>query len=121
MGVFQRIGSWVKNLGGRRTEPASPMLPPTFAPTTPRDVINDAQAYGVAIVPATVAPGAWYWQAVRVHHLTPEENGGNHHIYLDILDPATAPDPGSMGGRVFGAARVSPGKAANRSSRLTSR
>ena len=103
MGVFQRIGSWVKNLGGRRTEPASPMLSPTFAPATPRDIINDAQAYGVAIVPATVAPGAWYWQAVRVHHLTPEENGGRHHIYLDILDPATAPDPGSMGGRVFGA------------------
>ena len=103
MGVFQRIGSWVKNLGGRRTEPASPTLSPTFAPTTPRDVLNDAQAYGVAIVPATVAPGAWYWQAVRVHHLTPEENSGNHHIYLDILDPATAPDPGSIGGRVFGA------------------
>jgi hypothetical protein len=103
MGVFQRIGSWVKNLGGRRTELASPILSPTFAPTTPREVINDAQAYGVAIVPATVAPGAWYWQAARVHHLTPEENSGNHHIYLDILDPATAPDPGSMGGRVFGA------------------
>jgi hypothetical protein len=103
MGVFQRIGSWVKNLGGRRTEPASPMLSPTLANTAPRDVINDAQAYGVAIVPATVALGAWYWQAVRVHHLTPEENSGNHHIYLDILDPATAPDPGSMGGRVFGA------------------
>jgi hypothetical protein len=103
MSVFQRIGSWIKNLGGRRKEPASPTLSPTFAPTTPRDVLNDAQAYGVAIAPATVAPGAWYWQAVRVHHLTPEENSGNHHIYLDILDPATAPDPGSMGGRVFGA------------------
>jgi hypothetical protein len=78
-------------------------LLPTFALTAPHDVINDAQGYGVAIVPAAVAPGAWYWQAVRVHHLTPEENGGNHHIYLDILDPTTAPDPGSFGGRVFGA------------------
>jgi hypothetical protein len=107
MGVFQRLGNWVRNLGGRRAEPASPTLSPTVAFTAPRDVINDAQAYGVAIVPATVALGAWYWQAVRVHHLTPAENNGNHHIYLDMLDPATAPDPGSLGGRVFGAhARV---------------
>ena len=103
MGVFQHIGSWIKNLGGRRTEPVSPTLSPTIALTAPRDVINDAQGYGVAIVPATAAPGAWYWQAVRVHHLAPAENGGNHHIYLDSLDPATAPNPGSMGGRVFGA------------------
>ena len=103
MSVFQRIGSWIKNLGGRRKEPASPTLSPTFALTAPRDVINDAQGYGVAIVSATAAPGAWYWQAVRVHHLTPEENSGNHHIYLDILDPAAAPDPGTMGGRVFSA------------------
>jgi hypothetical protein len=103
MGVFQRVGSWVKNLGGRREEPPSPSLSPTNASFAPRDAINDAQGYGVAIVPATVAPGAWYWQAVRVHHLTPAENGGNHHLYLDILDPATAPDPGSLGGRVYGA------------------
>ena len=103
MGVFQRIGNWVKKLGGRQTESASPTLFPTTALTAPRDVSNDAQGYGVAIVPATVAPGAWYWQAVRVHHLTPAENGGNHHLYLDMLDPATAPDPGSLGGRVYGA------------------
>jgi hypothetical protein len=103
MGVFQRIGNWVKNLGGRQTESASPTLSPTFALTAPRDVINDAQGYGVVIVPATAAPGAWYWQAVRVHHLTRAENDGNHHIYLDILDPSTAPDPGSVGGRIFGA------------------
>jgi len=103
MSVFQRIGSWIRNLGGRRQEPPSPTLSPTFALTAPREVINDAQGYGVAIVPATAAPGAWYWQAVRVHHLTPAENSGNHHLYLDILDPATAPDPGSLGGRVYGA------------------
>jgi len=103
MSVFQRIGSWIRNLGGRRQEPPSPTLSPTFALTAPREVINDAQGYGVAIMPATAAPGAWYWQAVRVHHLTPAENSGNHHLYLDILDPATAPDPGSLGGRVYGA------------------
>jgi hypothetical protein len=66
--------------------------------TGPQEVVNDALGYGVNIVPATVSPGGWYWQAVRVHHLTPEENGGNHHIYLDVLDPS-----GPTGQRVFGA------------------
>ncbi len=54
----------------------------------PREVVNDATGYGVQIQPANVVSGAWYWQAVRVHHLTPQENGGNHHIYLDVLDSA---------------------------------
>ena len=103
MGVFQRIKNWFGGLRGRQAEPASTALGSALALTAPREVSNDAQGYGVAIVPAAVLPGAWYWQAVRVHHLTPEENSGNHHIYLDILDPATAPDPGTMGGRVFGA------------------
>ena len=103
MSLVQRIGSWVKNLVGRNTENGSPILPTEAVSTAPHDVVNDAQGYGVAIVPATVAPGAWYWQAVRVHHLTPAENGGSHHIFLDILDPATAPNPGAPGGRVFGA------------------
>ncbi|MBC8448821.1 MAG: carboxypeptidase regulatory-like domain-containing protein, partial [Chloroflexi bacterium] len=47
---------------------------------------NDAEAYGVAIEEAPVEEGQLYWRAVRVHHLTPEENGGKHHIFLDILD-----------------------------------
>jgi hypothetical protein len=48
--------------------------------------INDAEAYGVRIVPATVSPGSQLWRVTRVHHLTPEENGGRHHIFLDVLD-----------------------------------
>ena len=60
---------------------------------------NDAEAYGVSIEEAEVEEGQPYWKAVRVHHLTPEENGGKHHIFLDILDEARE--------RVFGAqARV---------------
>jgi uncharacterized protein (DUF2141 family) len=47
---------------------------------------NDATAYGVSIVEAEVPSGEPYWRAVRVHHLTPAENGGNHHIYFDVLD-----------------------------------
>lgn len=49
---------------------------------------NDAAAYGVSIVEADVPPGETYWRAARVHHLTPTENGGNHHIYFDVLDEA---------------------------------
>lgn len=25
------------------------------------------------------------WRCVLVHHLTPEENGNNHHVYVDVL------------------------------------
>ena len=64
----------------------------------PQEVVNDAASYGVQIQPANVKPGALYWQAVRIHHLTPKENGGNHHIYLDVLDPALGGAP--YGGRV---------------------
>ena len=56
---------------------------------------NDAAAYGAEIEEAAVGEGQPYWRAVRVHHLTPEENGGRHHIFLDVLDEA--------GERLFGA------------------
>lgn len=103
----------------RPTPPTSPSpLPPEGAPPTPGapsplvppkapeedlavsdEVINDAVAYGVSIAVADVPVGATYWRAVRVHHLTPDENHGNHHIFLDALDEA--------GRRVYGArARV---------------
>ncbi len=52
------------------------------------DVINDAEAYGVEIIPAAVEPGQEYWKAIAVHHLTPEENDGLHHIFLDAVDEA---------------------------------
>jgi hypothetical protein len=50
------------------------------------DVINDAEMYGVEIVPAQVEPGQEYWKVIRVHHLTPEENHYRHHIFLDAVD-----------------------------------
>ncbi|MCD6290296.1 MAG: hypothetical protein J7M34_07315 [Anaerolineae bacterium] len=52
------------------------------------DTINDAQAYGVRIVPVKVDPAQSkaVWRVRRVHHLTPEENGGRHHIFIDMLD-----------------------------------
>ena len=56
MGVFQRIRSWLQNSSGRQVESGSPELSPLVASAAPRDAVNDAQGYGVAIVPATVAP-----------------------------------------------------------------
>lgn len=47
--------------------------------------VNEAEAYGVSIEPADVGLGESYWRAVGVRHLTPAENGGNHHIYMDLL------------------------------------
>jgi len=56
---------------------------------------NDALAYGVNIEPVEVPVGEAFWKAVRVHHLTPEENHGNHHIFIDVLD--------EEGQRIYGA------------------
>ncbi|NOZ72001.1 MAG: hypothetical protein GXP38_08810, partial [Chloroflexi bacterium] len=58
------------------------------------DPVNDATTYGVRVVAAEVAHGATYWKAVRVHHLTPEENQGRHHIFVDAID--------EEGNRLFG-------------------
>lgn len=83
---------------GRRETEAEPVR--GAAVTGGRPVVNDAAGYGVQIQAANVAAGAWYWQAVRVHHLTPQENGGNHHIYLDVFDGAAG---SAYGARVNGA------------------
>ena len=50
------------------------------------DTINDATAYDVSVSQAAIAPGTLYWKVVRVHHLTPTENNGKHHIFLDAID-----------------------------------
>lgn len=89
-------------LWGRfKGQPVRGLRAESAAQLAPRDVINDATSYGVQIHTADVAPGTLYWQAVKVHHLTPEENGGNHHIYLDVFDPTLGGEP--YGGRVQGA------------------
>jgi hypothetical protein len=50
------------------------------------EVVNDAVAYGVSIVPAQVVQGETYWKCIKIHHLTPEENVGNHNVFLDVVD-----------------------------------
>jgi hypothetical protein len=58
-------------------------------------IINDAEAYGVSIEPAQVGLGRSYWRVTQVHHLTPQENAGNHHIYVEVLDEYDKPVPGA--------------------------
>ena len=45
---------------------------------------NDAASYGVVINGDDPRPGSY--RCIGVHHLTPSENAGNHHVYLDVLD-----------------------------------
>lgn len=87
MNPFKRIVAFFAGLFGEAEPTPRPVMAgPALARL--QEPVNDAAAYGVTVERATVPPNAWYWQAVRVHHLTPEENGGNHHIYLDVQDPA---------------------------------
>ena len=44
---------------------------------------NNAAAYNVSVEPVKVEPGTRYWRVTRVHHLSPGENNGRHHIYID--------------------------------------
>ena len=48
--------------------------------------INDAAAYDMRLVPATVPEGKTYWKIIGIHHLLPAENVGKHHVYLESLD-----------------------------------
>ncbi len=57
--------------------------------------VNDAADYGVVVRHATVTPGEPYWRVVWVHHLTPEENRGRHHIYVEVLDEEGHRVPGA--------------------------
>lgn len=43
---------------------------------------NDAERYGVTVQRRANAA----MRCIGVHHLTGQENKGNHHIYLDVLD-----------------------------------
>lgn len=53
------------------------------------DAIRQArEIYGVRLIEAEVAPGTTYWKALGVYHLLPQENLGNHHVYLEVLDEA---------------------------------
>lgn len=101
MGLFNNLRGIFRRLFARERLRDRPAITPTVS-AEPRPVMNDAQGYGVAIEPANVAPGGWYWQAVRIHHLTPEENNSRHHILIDLRDPELDVNH-PLGGRVYGA------------------
>src|SRR4051812_13720424 len=50
--------------------------------------VNQAASYGVRTVDAAVPEGATYWRVSSVRHLSPDENRGKHHVYVDALDEA---------------------------------
>src|SRR5262245_33761244 len=49
---------------------------------------SNAAKYGVQVKPISQAnPNATqYWRVVGIHHLTGDENRGNHHAYIDTID-----------------------------------
>jgi hypothetical protein len=59
---------------------------PAIVKSSALEVVNDATAYGVSIVSAQVVKDEIYWKCIKVHHLTPEENLGNHNVFVDVLD-----------------------------------
>ncbi len=102
MSVFKKTGSFLANIFGERTATPAPPAP-IEAVESVRVPTNDAEAFGITIVPAAAAPGVWYYQAVSIHHLTPAENNGNHHLFIDVLDPTRAADKGLRHDRLYGA------------------
>lgn len=78
-----RIFSPLFGSAGSARQAPFPGLPSTRGLDEP---INDAAAYGVAIVEAQPPTGSLYWKVVRVHHLTSEENGFRQHIFFDMAD-----------------------------------
>ncbi len=91
MSWLERLIRWLTGDQPQKDLPEPETAPTREMPNAPaRDVdpANDAGAYGVAITRLNPAPGATFWRVKRVHHLTPDENRGNHHIYLDALDEA---------------------------------
>jgi len=59
-------------------------------------IAPDLDAPWIQIQP--VAGAGLAWRCALIHHLTAAENGGNHHVYVDLLGPSGQPvaDPSAM-------------------------
>ncbi|NLE75279.1 MAG: carboxypeptidase regulatory-like domain-containing protein, partial [Chloroflexi bacterium] len=100
--VLAQGGCTVERLGGDAYEVAcalrgrlelqvwEPLGPPASGPQ------NDAAGYGVRVEPCAVPPGHPFWKVESVHHLTPAENRGCHHLFVDCLDEADERVSGSQ-------------------------
>jgi hypothetical protein len=87
------IAAGAAGAGAAETADSSSGIPTAATAAAP----NDATGYGVTIVQSDAPLGALYWRATLVHHLTPDENHGNHHIFLDALDEHGARVSGARG------------------------
>lgn len=52
--------------------------------------LGNAAAYDVGLAPAVVPAEQHCWRVLGVHHLTPAENRGNRHVFVDIVDETGA-------------------------------
>ncbi|MEM7531594.1 MAG: hypothetical protein AAF639_05435 [Chloroflexota bacterium] len=63
--------------------------------TNPTIILGNAAVDGVQLTQVTaqheLSPGQHYWRALGVHHLTSEENGGDHNVYADLVDEQGQP------------------------------
>lgn len=60
--------------------------PQEETPVSESVTVNDAGGYGVAVESCTVKAGERFWKVIRVHHLLPAENQGNHNLYVNVFD-----------------------------------
>lgn len=89
------VGTWGEKFGAVTPTPTPIPIPipepePTPVPVPiiypPLPVENDAGSYGVTIGDCNPNPGEWYWQIVKVHHYTEDENDGRQNLFMDVLD-----------------------------------
>jgi hypothetical protein len=65
----------------RAEPPADPAVP-----AGPIEWDTRLDELNVAVEPANVRPGQSYWKVIKAEFQTPEEGGGRHHIYIEVLD-----------------------------------
>lgn len=69
---------------------AEPAPVPVEAPMVDERVEWDERLddLNIEVIPANVKPGQSYWKIIKAEFQNPEEGGGRHHIYIEVLDEA---------------------------------
>jgi hypothetical protein len=47
---------------------------------------NRLDQLGIKVIPAKVQPGQTYWKVTQAQFQDPQEGGGRHHIFIEVLD-----------------------------------
>lgn len=55
-------------------------------PADPSSILGTASRYDVRLQQAPAVSGQSAWRVVGIHHLTGDENRGNHVVFVDIID-----------------------------------